>query len=89
MRNAGSLIRSRRQENLSSTAEQHEANELEQSRESGKCADSRPRLVRLGENMPKRVKVPLMRSFPHETESNCVTARSGGEQLEVNGQSID
>ena len=53
------------------------------------CADSRPRLVRLGENMPKRVKVPLMRSFPHETESNCVTARSGGEQLEVNGQSID
>src|SRR5580765_3332124 len=36
---------SRREENLSSTAEQHEANELEQSRESSKCADSRPRLL--------------------------------------------
>ncbi len=31
--------------------------------------------VRLGVNMPKRVKVPLWRSFPPETESNRVTAR--------------
>jgi hypothetical protein len=46
----------------------------------------RPRtgaLVRLGVYMRKRVQVPLRRSFPPETESNCVTARSGGEQLEV------
>jgi hypothetical protein len=44
-----------------------------------------PSLVRLKVSMHRRVKVPLWRGFPPETESNCVLATGGGEQLEVNG----
>ena len=50
---------------------------------------SNPGLVRLRASVHRRVKVPLWRSFPPETESNCVTARWGGEQLEVNRQPIE
>ena len=49
----------------------------------------RPALVRLRENVHRRVRVPLWRSFPPRTESNCVTARWGGEQLEVNRQPVE
>ena len=42
-------------------------------------------VVRLGAGVHWRVKVPLWRSFPPGTESNCVVATRGGEQLEVNG----
>lgn len=42
-------------------------------------------LVRLKVNVHRRVKVPLWRSLTPVTESNCVTARWGGEQLKVNG----
>jgi hypothetical protein len=41
--------------------------------------------VRLRVSVHRRVRVPLWRSFPPETESNCVVATRGGEQLEVNG----
>jgi hypothetical protein len=43
------------------------------------------RLVRLKVSVHRRVRVPLWRSFPPVTESNCVVATRGGEQLEVNG----
>lgn len=46
---------------------------------------SRPPLVRLRLSVHRRVEVPLWRSFPPVTESNCVVATRGGEQLEVNG----
>jgi hypothetical protein len=46
-------------------------------------------VVRLRESMHGRVKVPLRRSFPPVMESNCVTARWGGEQLEMNGQPLE
>jgi hypothetical protein len=46
-------------------------------------------LVRLRDSEHRRVKVPSWRSFPPETESNCVTARWSGEQLEVNRQPIE
>jgi hypothetical protein len=46
-------------------------------------------LVRLRESVHGRVKVPLWRSFPPLAESNCVTARWGGEQLEANRQPIE
>ena len=42
-------------------------------------------LVRLRVSVHRRVRVPPWRSFPPETESNCVVATRGGEQLEVNG----
>ena len=42
-------------------------------------------LVRLRVSMHRRVRVPLWRSFLPVTESNCVVATRGGEQLEVNG----
>jgi hypothetical protein len=45
--------------------------------------------VRLRESVHGRVKVPLWRSFPPLAESNCVTARWGGEQLEANRQPIE
>jgi hypothetical protein len=45
--------------------------------------------VRLRESVHRRVEVPLWWSFPPRTESNCVTARWGGEQLEVNRQPIE
>jgi len=45
----------------------------------------RSALVRLRVSVHRRVRVPLWRSFPPVTESNCVVATRGGEQLEVNG----
>ena len=44
-----------------------------------------PGLVRLKVSVHRRVEVPLWRSLTPVTESNCVTARWGGEQLEVKG----
>jgi hypothetical protein len=41
--------------------------------------------VRLGWSVHRRVEVPLWRSLPPVTESNCAVATRGGEQLEVNG----
>jgi len=55
----------------------------------GRCCGMNSALVRLKESMHRRVEVPLWRSFPPRTESNCVTARWGGEQLEVNRQPIE
>jgi len=49
----------------------------------------KPGLVRLGRNAHRRVRVPLRRSFPPVTESNCVLATGRGEQLEVNGRSVE
>lgn len=40
-------------------------------------------------NIHRRVEVPLWRSYPPLTESNCVVVTRGGEQLEVNGQSAE
>ena len=45
--------------------------------------------MRLGRSVRRRVRVPLRRSFPSVTESNCLPARPGGEQLKVNDQSIE
>ena len=50
-----------------------------------RCGRGPPALVRLRVSVHWRVKVPLWRSFPPVTESNCVMATWGGEQLEVNG----
>jgi hypothetical protein len=45
--------------------------------------------VRLGAYVSRRVKVPSWRSFLPLTESNCESVRAGGEQLEVNGWSVE